>query len=213
LSKNIKKAIKKYKHALKWKLETIQNESIKTLEIVSDKKNFIHRVYIPENDVRDIEFLHELGHAFLCENIHQLFSTSSFLNYNEYRMKILVPIVRAADDWFVDQWLFEIAPNDEKKEIEEHYKLVMASIEKIDSYEIMVASAFLIAQAERYLKIKPGITGDIRKLIDCFLNVNPEKPNVKKLEKLINSMLSLVSDFQVEVCGNDWNIKQEGELI
>lgn len=211
MSKNIKKAIKKYKHALKWELKTIQNESIKTLEIVSDKKNFIHRVYIPENDVRDIEFLHELGHAFLCENIHQLFSTASFLNYTEYRMKILTPIVRAADDWFVDQWLFEIAPNDEKKEIEEHYKMAMKTIGHHDSYEMMIGCAFLIAQAERYLKIKSGVTGDSRKLIDCFLNVNPGNPNVKKLEKLINSMLSLVSDFQVEVCGNDWNIKQEGD--
>jgi len=204
---NIKKLIKKYKHALQWDVKIITGDNIKTLEIKTDKENHVHNIYLPKNDVRDIEMLHEIGHAFLCENVHPLFSTAYIVGADKQAMNDIIPTFRACDDWFVDQWLFEIAKNEEKKEIEESFRLISSALKSgnLDN-EILIGCSFIIAQAVKYLNVKAVFPENVKKIVDAFLSVNPEKPTIKKLETLVSRVLETFSPYRLELSGHDWKV-------
>jgi hypothetical protein len=113
---------------------------------------------------------------------------------------LLLPAFRAADDWFVDQWLFELVPEEEKAEIDEHYHLIMNWKGQKDDYHMIIGSAMIIAQAEKYLKIKTNKAD----FIDVFLSIKPEKPSVKKLQSLINGILKIYTPYEVALSDNRW---------
>ena len=209
MSKKIKKLIKRHRNALKYSVESISSPEISTLEIKTNHSKKTHKIYIPMQDVRPVEILHELGHAHLSETVHPLFSTATLLDIpsDEVLNSVLAPAIRAADDWFVDAWLIGVAPDEEKAEIESHYKMVTRQ-EKGSRLELSVftGSALIIAQAEKYLGIKTPMTGDIERAVKAFTSVNPDKPTVGKLQTVINGLLLIYSEYYVTEKDNCWQV-------
>ena len=78
VNKRISRLIKRAKRELLWPVCEITGHDVDTLEIVSDHGARTHTIYLPCFNVRPIEHLHELGHAFLCEQVHTQFSTHYF---------------------------------------------------------------------------------------------------------------------------------------
>lgn len=209
MSKKIKKLIKKYQHLLKYRVDRIHGQHIKTLEIVTDHHQHVHRIYIPDNDVRDIEILHEIGHATLSETVNRLFSTATIRSNNRFVLDSLTPAIRAGDDWFVDQWLMDLAPDEEGKEIYDHYRLTMKRLQhgSIIGIEMAIGVSFIFAQAEKYLGIKSDIVQPkIQLAKGVFLSEDPKKPTVTKLQNVINGLLLTYTSYQVKYEEDEWEV-------
>lgn len=209
MSKKIKKLIKKYQNQLTYRVEKIHGQHIKTLEISTDHHQHVHRIYIPDNNVRDIEILHEIGHAILSETVNRLFSTATIRSSNRFILDTLTPAIRAADDWFVDQWLIEISPDEERKEIDDHYRLTMkrAQHAPVIDIEMAIGVSFILAQAEKYLGLKNGIADPTIQLAKgVFLSEDPKKPTVAKLQNVINGLLSTYTSYQVKYEDDEWEV-------
>jgi len=121
MSKRIKKLIKKIRHRLQWPVAENRAPGIDTLSIDSDSRARIHRINVPGHDVRDIEYLHELGHAWLCETVSPMFSGQTFGTVDIEVLSLIQPASQAASDWFVDHWIYTMAPAEERREIEAVY--------------------------------------------------------------------------------------------
>jgi hypothetical protein len=196
--KKLKNLINRTRSALRWRIIERPHEH-NTIEIITDREERTHTILIPatptpDNPLRDIEYLHELAHATLCETVHPVFSTHYFaVGTDENDIRLLTPIIRAASDWFADQWLMENCPDLERAEIAEHYDLSVAAIQRttgpVDA-ELLYGTALMLAQGIKYLG-KPNQTGgQLRETIAAFLSINPAKPTPAKFETLINRLAS-----------------------
>lgn len=195
--KKLKALIKKTQAALRWPVVVVTRGD--TLEIHSDHLQRKHTITLPADygnagDIRDIEYLHELAHATLCETIHPLFSTSCFQGCSQQTLDTIAPAFRACSDWFADAWLMKVAPELETAEIEEHCNLVLKTLEKGSkgTPEFLFGAALMIAQGIYYCGYKLNLGGSLKQAVDAFLSVPPEKPTLQKYEKLVNLLLAII---------------------
>ncbi|RQW89954.1 MAG: hypothetical protein EHM79_02285 [Geobacter sp.] len=215
--KKLKNLINRTRSALRWRIiEQTHNQD--TIEIVSDRTERTHTILTPanpspQNPLRDIEYLHELAHATLCETVHPVFSTHYFAADTPAEdIRTLTPIVRAASDWFADQWLMEHCPELERAEIEEHYELAMAALRRASGpveAEVLYGTALMIAQGIKYLSKLNNTGGQLRDVVNAFLSVRTEKPTAKKMEFLINSLASPYTNLRVILGSSaNWHIRR-----
>jgi hypothetical protein len=194
--KKLKNLINRTRSALRWRvIEQVHNKN--SIEITTDREKQTHTIFTPanpspQNPLRDIEYLHELAHATLCETIHPVFSTHYFaIGTRDDDIRALTPIIRAASDWFADEWLMETCPELERAEIEEHYDLIIASLQRATgpvSAELLYGSSLMIAQGIKYLGKPNNTGGQLNEVVAAFLSVRPDKPTVAKFENLINRL-------------------------
>ena len=221
MSKKIKKLIKKTRHQLKWRVEFSSTRE-PTLLITSDHWKKLHTISIPDkNDIRDIEILHEYGHALLCETANQMLSTHYFAgDPGSEAVKQITPAARATNDWFVDAWLISIAPAEEKSEILEHYGMIcQLPDEYLNNPEMLTAGALMVAQAMKFCSKKHHkkmqVPTLLRKPVKIFLSINPANPTIPNVQNLLNQLLSCYCDLQVRaVKGRDvwcWKVIKKGE--
>ncbi len=202
MSKGIKKIIKRTRHALRWRvLDAVHDRG--EMEIVSDPWERTHIIYSPAhpapgNPLRDIEYLHELAHAMLCETVHTCMSTHYFEQGTpEHMLHTLSPIVRAASDWYADGWLMSICPDDERSEIEEHYALVCRALTAHGFAAIhdewRWGAALIIAQAVKWCGRRNIGRGALAETVNVLLAIDPMRPSRQGMERLINDLLSCSS--------------------
>ncbi|MHC1697766.1 MAG: hypothetical protein AB9919_06860 [Geobacteraceae bacterium] len=203
--KKLKNLINRTRSSLRWRIIE-QTHDQDTIEIVSDRTECTHTILTPtnpspQNPLRDIEYLHELAHATLCETVHPVFSTHYFAAGTPAEgIRTLTPIMRAASDWFADQWLIEHCPELERVEIEEHYELAMSALQQATGpveAEVLYGTALMLAQGIKYLGKPDNTGGQLREVVGAFLLVRPEKPTDKKMETLINRLSAPHSDLRV----------------
>jgi len=75
--KKLRMLIRKTQSSLNWPVSIIHGGA--SLEICSDPLSKTHTIFWPAartDPVTELEHLHELGHAMLCEKIHPMFSTT-----------------------------------------------------------------------------------------------------------------------------------------
>ena len=199
MSKKIKKLIKKTRHRIQWPVTEVRSTD-NVLRITSDHRQQTHTIYLPDTDVRPIEWLHEYGHATLCETVNPMFSTQYFLRgVGQDIINEITPAAQAASDWFIDQWLFEILPEESVVEIRHHLRMVMQALQTEDTGtpELFTMAALMIAQGQRYCAIKTPTAGNLQNGVNAILQVNPARPSVEALQQVVNGLLACWSHLRV----------------
>lgn len=202
-----KTIINKIRTGLTWSVRDEQaNQG--AFQIMSDPRRQEHIIYWPAPDSpagppREIEYLHELVHALLCEQVHYQFSGHYFARETpDSEIQIVGWACRAAADWFVDDALMRLVPDQEKAEIQEHLDLICEVFRegppKPDIF-LLITAGLMIAQATKYLGAQVPTGGQVTQIVDAFLSSPPENPSVQALERLINSLLAVYSDRHVRL--------------
>jgi hypothetical protein len=177
-------------------------------QVVSSPHRREHTIFWPASDSpagppREIELLHELVHALLCEQVHHQFSGHYFKRGTpETQIQIVAWACRAAADWFVDARLMKLAPDWERAEIQEHFgivcRVVQAGPPQGDLF-FLLSAGLMIAQAVKYLGIQVRTAGQLAQVVNAFLSTPPEKPSVRALEELINKLLTVYTGLRVRL--------------
>ena len=194
--KKLKALIKKTQAALRWPVVVVTSGD--TLMITSTARPPQHIVTMPADlksagQVRDIEYLHELAHATLCETVHPIFSTNT-IEADAETISLVSPAFRACSDWFADAWLMKVAPNGELSEIDEHLELVMRYLQgdQAGGYETLCGAALIIAQAVKYRGDSFRLGGQLQAAVNAFISTPCERPSVEKYVQLVNGLLAQI---------------------
>jgi len=203
-TKKLKNLIKKAKDELSWETREVAQES-GPLRIFSDPVVKTHTIFLPsappeEGPIQELHYLHELGHALLCEQVHPFFSSLFPIAGLDDKGQIpaVAPVLYVASDWFVGQWMMEFCPDVAIAELKKEYQATAEMMEKGEtrSLDKFFVAVLITAQSIKYLKAPVECSGFLDSAVKAFLAVPPEKPSLPKIEKLINSLLSLGSPFQ-----------------
>lgn len=196
--------IQKIQSSLKWRVSTIQHET-RHMEITSNPVEKTHTIYVPPPDAewRDIEYLHELGHAYLAETVHPLFSSAYFAKGTpDTLVQILTWPKRTADDWFVDDLLMQWCPDEERAEIEEHVDMA-AMIDEPDNPIWVFGAGLMFAQAIEYQVKHPPVPKSVIPIVDILRSIRPGSPSLRNLRGLTNRLVSLVTKHQLVVTNHN----------
>lgn len=198
-TKSIHKIIRHIESQLTWPVVRIMHED--SLDIISDPRKRVHTIRFPADSqtdpVRDIEYLHELAHAYLAERepvfcVHD-FITNGFSGMTiENALKLVSDPVRITSDWFVDDLVLQWEPTEQKKYIIEHVELLRRGLADsvIFPDALVLAAGHIFAQGIHYCKIKIPCPEPIKQIINMFLSVDPHTPTQANFSKLFNSLLT-----------------------
>ncbi len=200
--KRINQKIIEIEGQLRWPVKKISTET--QCEITSDPWSRAHTILWATKNPREIEYLHELAHAMLAER-HHLLSTAIFARGipDESVMPIVFPC-RVASDWFADDLLWQWAPEEEGREIQEHAQyMIEIPIERRDNV-ILYGGGLILAQAMHYLNQKKlYVPRFFWPVINILLAVDPALPSVERKRDLINSLAALTCRERVELVQDD----------
>jgi len=202
-TKKLKNLVKKAKGELSWTVLEKEQKS-GPLRIFTDPVGRTHTIFLPsappdEGPDQELLYLHELGHALLCERVHPFFSSGFPLaGLDNGQVPAVSPVLNAAGDWFVGQWMMEFCPDAAIDELKKEYAATAGMMAKgetpgVDKFFVAV---LIIAQSIKYLKAPVECSGFLDAAVKAFLAVPPEKPSLRKIENLINSLLLMGSPFQ-----------------
>jgi hypothetical protein len=199
----LKNLVKKAKGELSWQVQEVAQES-GPLRIFSDPVVRTHTIFLPsapleEGQFQELIYLHELGHALLCERVHPFFSSGFPVSgLDKGQGPAISPVLYAASDWFVGHWMMEFCQDVAMDELKKEYEATAEMMEKggPDNIDKFFVAVLIIAQSTKYLKAPVECSGFLDSAVKAFLAVPPEEPSLQKIENLINSLLSLGSPFQ-----------------
>jgi hypothetical protein len=201
--KKLKNLVKKAAGELSWPTREVAQPS-GPLRIFSDPVEKSHTIFIPAAPPEDSQhpellYLHELGHALLCERVHPFFSGAFPITGLEQRfVPAVTPLLNTAGDWFVGHWMIEFCRDVAIAELEKEYEATAAVMDKGETQSVdkFFVAVLIIAQSIKYLKVQVECSGFLDKAVQAFLAIPPEKPSIGKLEALVNSLLALGSPFR-----------------
>ena len=212
-SKKLKNLVKKAKGELTW---TVLEEAKDSgpLRIFSDPRDKTHTIFLPPptpgaGPDQELHYLHELGHAYLCERVHSFFASGfPVTGLDEGLVPAVSPVLNVASDWFVGHWMMEFCNEVATAELLKEYEATaeMMAKEETPSIDKFFVAVLITAQSIKYLKAPVECSGFLGAAVKAFLAVPPEKPSVSNLEELINGLLSLGSPLQcrhVNIEGQD----------
>lgn len=199
-SKNLRSLAKKVRSQLDWPVLEQSHES-PVIRIVSYPNTKSHVILKPDklhDRTNDLDYLHELGHAFFCEKVHPVFSASSQFapQGNKRQFLIVIPALSAACDWFIGHWQIELSPKEARKHLTESLPVAEDILGEptLPPLEIVLDASLLIAQAIRYLDEPIDCGGVLKSAVDAFLSVPPEKPTVENCVLLVNRLMATYTD-------------------
>jgi hypothetical protein len=204
-SKKLKSLVKKAREELSWlTLEEVQPTG--PLHIFSDPVARTHTIFrpapLPDDDGgpdKDLHYLHELGHALLCERVHPFFSNSFPISgLSKDQVPAVSPVLSTASDWFVGHWMTEFCPDAAIAELKKEFGATARMMENKEtpSLDKFFVAVLIIAQSVKYLDEQVACSGILDEAVKAFLAVPPENPSVGKIEDLINSLLALGTPYQ-----------------
>jgi hypothetical protein len=197
-TKKIKNLVKKARAELSWQVREVQQDS-GLVRILSDPIEKTHFIFHPPeaaeaDPVLELLYLHELGHALMCERVHPFFGSAYPIVGLEERLGVAVrPVLNAAGDWFMGHWLMEFCPELAREELQKEFEATTEMLQKepTPTVEKYFVAVLIIAQAVKYLKVTDQCDGFLEKTVRAFLEVPPENPSDEKFELLINRLLEL----------------------
>jgi hypothetical protein len=202
-TKKLKNLVKKAIAELTWKVqEEAQNSG--PFRIFSDSTIMTHTIYQPaqadhDGAARELLYLHEIGHALLCERVHPFFASGfPVAGLDVALLPAVAPVLSAACDWFIGQWMMEFCPEVAMDELKNEYEAtaeIMARGETPSLDKFFVA-VLITAQSIRYLKSPVECSGFLNAAVKAFLAVPPDNPSPQKLEELINGLLTLGAPYR-----------------
>lgn len=213
---SMENVIKKVQSNLKW--PTLERDSeLPVIRIVSDIKSHSHLIFMPEklhNKSSDLDYLHELGHATLCELVHPVFATNGQFAplVNKKQFLPLLPSLSAASDWFVCHWQHKLIPEEMHKLIEENIPVVeeVLGMPDLPPVEIILDASLIIAQAVYYMDEPIECDGVLKNLVDAFLSVSPKHPSAENCVHLVNLLMATYTVQRARLIPDDgvsvWSI-------
>ncbi|MBC8018422.1 MAG: hypothetical protein H7X83_07890 [Verrucomicrobia bacterium] len=221
MKKTMKSLIKKVFNDLNW--PTLERTSeLPVIRVITDVRNRSHLILMPEkqhNKSNDLDYLHELGHATLCEKVHPVFATNGQFAplVNKRQFLPLLPSLNAASDWFVCHWQQEILPAEMHKQIKDNMPVVeeVLGMPNLPPLDIILDASLLIAQAVHYLDEPIDCDGVLKNIVDAFLTVPPERPSAENCIILVNRLMAAYTDQRARLIpdGNFsvWDVYQPPE--
>jgi len=202
-TKKLKNLLKKTREELNWPVQELPEES-GPIHIFSDPATCTHTFYLPkappeEGPAHELLYLHELGHALLCERVHPFFSSGFPLaGLDKKLLPAVSPVLNAAGDWFVGHWFMECAPALAMEELNKEFEATAELMTHAEppSVEKFFVAVLIIAQSVKYLKKQVNCSGFLDVAVQAFLSVPPENPTVQKYEKLVNLLLALGAPYR-----------------
>lgn len=205
-TKKMKNLVKKAREELSWTIREEAQES-GPLRIFSDPVARTHTIFLPsspseEGQAPELLYLHELGHALLCERVHPFFSSGfpiSGLGKELY--PAVSPILSLAGDWFVGHWLMEFCPELATAELKEEYEATAELMAKDEppAVDRFFVAVLITAQSIKYLKSPVVCAGFLDTAVRTVLAVSPDRPSVVKLETLVNGLLALGAPYRCRI--------------
>ncbi|HEY5513000.1 MAG TPA: hypothetical protein VIK40_05075 [Geomonas sp.] len=216
-----KDLIKRVLSDLDWPILECATE-MPMIRLISDHKNKSHIIYLPtkeNNKSRDLDYLHELGHATLCEKVHYIFATNSQFPTLASKKQFLplLPALSAASDWFVCHWQQEVLPAKMHKVIKGSMPVVAEILGQptLPPIEIILDASLLIAQAVYYLDEPIDCGGVLNDIVGAFLSVPPEHPSAENLLLLVNKTMAAYTTQRARLVPEDdylvWDVYQPCE--
>jgi len=201
-TRKLKSLVKKARNELSWMV--LEEQASGPLRIFSDSKTRTHTIFLPSAPLEggpdpELHYLHELGHALLCEQVHPFFSNGfPIAGLDEKQIPAVTPALSAASDWFVGHWMMEFCHDVAIEELKKEYEATAEMMGKGEtpSVDKFFVAVLIIAQSIKYLQISVECSGFLDAAVQAFLAVPPEKPSVRKIEDLINSLLSLGAPYR-----------------
>ncbi|MBT8339498.1 MAG: hypothetical protein HKP58_08785 [Desulfatitalea sp.] len=185
---------------LKWKVFEIYAPP-RAMEIVSDPWQRSHTIYLPQpdDDWRDIEYLHELAHSYLAETVHPLLGTAYFAKGTPQKWidRFEWP-KRTAADWFADDLLIRWCPDEEREEIAEHVEL-MANAKSFTDQFLKFGAGLMFAQAVQYRVAHPPVPREVAPVVEILRGIRPNNPSLRNMRRLINRLATLTTAHQLIV--------------
>ena len=202
-TKKLKNLLKKIRDDLYWPVQELPQES-GPIRIFSNPSTCTHTLYLPETPLQEgpaheLLYLHELGHALLCERVHPFFSNGFPLaGLDKKLLPAVSPVLNAAGDWFIGHWFMECAPALAMEELNKEYEATVELMTHAEppSVEKFFVAVLIIAQSVKYLKKKVNFSGFLESAVQAFLSVPPENPTVQKYENLVNLLLALGAPYR-----------------
>lgn len=209
-TKKLKNLVRKAKDELSWAVQEIEQTS-GPLRIFSDPVAKTHTIFRPsgtagEGPKLELLYLHELGHALLCERVHPFFSSGfPIAGLEKELFPAVSPLLNAASDWFVGHWLTEFCYDVAIDELKHEYAATAEMIGKgeVSSLDQFFIAVLIAAQSKKYLNAPVECSGLLKSAVDAFLEVPPENPSLVKIEGLFNTLLSLGTPFHCRHLNSD----------
>lgn len=219
--RSLQSLLKKLRSELEWPVLE-QSHQMPVVRIVSYPRSRSHVLLKPEQASRQPGhqgYLHELGHALLCERVHPVFSASTSFapQDNKRQFLILVPALNVACDWFVGAWQMEVAPELTRRQIEESLPLAeeMLSQATLPPLEVILDAALVIAQAIHHLDAPIDCEGVLQSAVSAFLAVPPEKPSLKGCINLVNALMATYTHQRARLIMDEghylWQVQALGD--
>jgi len=202
-TKKLKNLVKKAKSELVWTVREAEQESVLP-RVFSDPMDKTHTIYLPstpheKGPGHELLYLHELGHALLCEKVHPFFASGfPIAGLEKEQIPAVGPVLSTASDWFVGQWLMGFCPELALAELQDEFEATAAMMAKGEppSLDRFFVAVLITAQSVRYLNSAVDCAGFLDSAVQAFLAVSPDNPSVGKLIALINSLLSLGAPYR-----------------
>jgi hypothetical protein len=219
--KSMKRLIIKVRNDLDWPILERSSEA-PIIRIISDHRNRSHFIFMPDklhNKSSDMDYLHELGHAALCEKIHPVFATNGQFPELENKRQFLplLPALSAAGDWFVCHWQQELIPEELRKQIKDNMPVVeeVLGMPNLPPVEVILDASLIIAQAIHYLDEPIDCDGVLKIIVDAFLSIPPEHPSVENCTLLVNRLMAAYTDQRARLIPDQdflvWNVYKPAE--
>jgi len=210
-TESMKGLIKKVRGELAWPVLE-QPHELPAVRVVSYPRTKSHAILMPDKLTKrstDLDFLHELGHATLCEQVHPVFSASShFASQDSQRhFLMLVPALNVALDWFLCSWQMELAPQLTRKQIQKGLAVAeeILGLAELPPLDIILDAAGVIAQNIHFLEAPIECDGVLQTAVDAFLSLPPEEPSAESCVLLVNQLMATYTDYRARLL-------HEGEL-
>lgn len=176
-------------------------------QIISDPQMKTHTIFVPTDDVREIEYLHEIAHAHLAESVHHLLSTAIFKNKtSDQAIAELIWPYRAATDWFADGLLMKWDPEAALAEIRDHVPYIFALTQlqfglpiSPDIGLLKYSGGLILAEAIFWNACEITVPRFFMDVVDVLLSIDPNTPSVNSLQKCTNRLSGLTSQYRVRL--------------
>ncbi|HEX9024245.1 MAG TPA: hypothetical protein VF799_10430 [Geobacteraceae bacterium] len=220
-TKKLRNLIVKARKGLDWPILDNHDDS-PVYRILSDPGSRSHIVHIPADpEARDdgLNYLHELGHAALCEQVHPVFAASSHFSATtgKEQFTMSAPALQAASDWFIGHWLHDMAPRQFKANLGNELEVVekIFSREEPPPIDVFMDAALVVAQAIAYLDAPVDCGGKLKEAVDAFSSENADKPAEAPFLRLVNSLMAIYTPLRARIANDGeyavWNIYLPGE--
>ena len=218
-AKKLKNLTKKLRSELTWATLERTHEA-PGIRIFSDTKTQAHTIMLPasqEHPVPEMDYLHELGHALLCERVHPVFANNFYLGGkpSKEQFMALAPALNVAADWFIGAWLLDVCAESAREQIEQNLETAEKLLEKQQSPtpDVFLGAALMIAQAIKHLDEPIDCGGVLKQAVNAYLAVPPDKPSASRYEELVNRLLAIYSPYRTKIVHDGeydvWEISEE----